>query len=130
MTVYANLVFSPHRKQIAAPASSAEPEPRMMEMAKHKAMVVKKYASGRFEGLFVEITASGDYSDTPTVIAAVPCETEDQAWAVCDAFNHPESNANDWRIGPCSEPKTFEDALFGEVSQETIDIMDRHFSAA
>jgi hypothetical protein len=68
-----------------------------MEMAKHKAMVVKKYAGGRFEGLFVEITDSDDYSDTPTVIAAVPCETEEQAWAVCDAFNHSDQNVNDWR---------------------------------
>jgi hypothetical protein len=65
--------------------------------ARHRATVVKKYASGKFFGLFVEVTASGDDAETPYVIASVPCETEDQAWATADAFNYPDSNSNTWR---------------------------------
>lgn len=66
-------------------------------MAMHKAMVIKKYQGGKSAGLFVEITASDDRSDEPAVIASIPCETEAQAWATCDAFNFPDSNSNDWR---------------------------------
>ena len=89
----------------------------------HRATVIKKYESAKFVGFFVELTAVGDDSETPAVIASVPCETEDQAWAACDAFNHPESNSNDWRMRA-----SIEDVLFGDVSQETIDLMDCHFS--
>lgn len=69
----------------------------MKMSSKHRATVVKSYASGKFIGLFVEITASDDDVVEPTVIASIPCETELQAWATADAFNYPDSNTNTWR---------------------------------
>jgi ribosomal protein L1 len=47
--------------------------------------------------LYVEITRADDRSDKPSVIASIPCATMMQAWAVADAYNHPEHASNDWR---------------------------------
>lgn len=32
-----------------------------------------------------------------------------------------------WNRSSCRKPRTLEEALFGDVSQETIEVMDRHF---
>lgn len=66
-------------------------------MVKHRATVIKSYQDRKFVGLFVEITASDDDIDEPTLVASIPCETELQAWATADAFNYPGSNINTWR---------------------------------
>jgi hypothetical protein len=60
---------------------------------KINANVLCYYPSKRYVVAFD--TFDKDYNIT--TLFELPCASKEQAWSTADAFNHPESNSNNWR---------------------------------